>query len=134
MSVFGGILLFVSGVATGSGAIILHQRDVKRESARLRRENEHLKTSAWNDRLEFETYRAYGDGYYDGRGAALEASVRPSTVWPLETDPDHREDPGPGGAAADAGRIAKFPERRIYRYPKEDAVNDGTPRKARRRG
>lgn len=107
MSVFGGIMLFVGGVVTGSGAIILHQRDVRHESMQLRRENEHLKNSAWNDRLEFEAYKAYGEGYYDG-------SRNPMT---------------------DVERFADFLERRNvdYKFPKEDTTNDRVPRKARRR-
>lgn len=66
MGVFGGILLFSAGIVVGSSAVIVHQRDVRRASAQLRRENEHLKTCAWKDRLEFEALKAYGDGYYDG--------------------------------------------------------------------
>lgn len=66
MSVFGGVMLFAVGFIAGSGAVILHQTDVRRTSDQLRRENEHLKVCAWKDRLEFESYKAYGDGYYDG--------------------------------------------------------------------
>jgi hypothetical protein len=67
MSVFGGIALFALGVAAGGGAIIYNQGTVKRQTAQLRRENEHLKESAWHDRLEFETQKAYSRGYRDGR-------------------------------------------------------------------
>lgn len=67
MSVFGGIVLFTLGVATGGGLVIGNRVAVQRETAQLRRENEHLKTSAWKDRLEYETTRAYHRGYKEGR-------------------------------------------------------------------
>lgn len=67
MSVFGGIALFSLGVATGSGLVIGHRVAVNRETSQLRRENEHLKTSAWKDRLDFETARAYNKGFKEGR-------------------------------------------------------------------
>ena len=93
MSVFGGIMLFAAGVAVGSGAVIMNQREVRRSSDQLRRENEHLKASAWNDRLEFEAYKAYGEGYYDGSRNPM----------------------------SDVERFADFLERRKvdYRFPKE---------------
>lgn len=67
MSVFGGIVLFIAGVATGSGLVIANRVNVQRETAQLRRENEHLKNSAWKDRLDYETAKAYGEGYRKGR-------------------------------------------------------------------
>ena len=108
MSVFGGIALFVAGVAVGGGAVILHQTEVRRASAQLRRENEHLKASAWRDRLEFETYKAYGDGYYDG-------SKNPMT---------------------DVERFADFLERRHidYRFPREGEEIEHVQRRSNRRG
>ena len=67
MSVFGGVLLFVTGVATGSGLVIANRMNVKRETTQLRRENEHLRNSAWQDKLEYETHKAYRQGYREGR-------------------------------------------------------------------
>ena len=67
MSVFGGIVLFMAGVATGSGLVIANRVNVQRETAQLRRENEHLKNSAWQDKLEYEYTKAYRKGYHDGR-------------------------------------------------------------------
>lgn len=106
MSVFGGIMLFTAGVVVGSGAVIVHQRDVKRASEQLRRENEHLKSCAWTDRLEFEAYKAYGDGYYDG-------SRNPMT---------------------DVEKFADFLERRNidYRFAKEGERVEQIQRRARR--
>ena len=40
---------------------------MSKETAQLRRENEHLKSSAWKDRLDYETQRAYSEGFRDGR-------------------------------------------------------------------
>ena len=66
MSVFGGILLFIVGVAAGlaaaAGIAILLQRLM----SQLKRENKHLKESAWRDRLEYETDKAYRTGYNRG--------------------------------------------------------------------
>ena len=67
MSVIGGILLYAVGVATGGGLVIANRINVHRETAQLRRENEHLKSSAWQDRLEYETNKAYTKGYREGR-------------------------------------------------------------------
>lgn len=67
MSVFGGIVLFMAGVATGSGLVIANRVNVQRETAQLRRENEHLRNSAWQDKLEYETHKAYWKGYREGR-------------------------------------------------------------------
>lgn len=66
MSVIGGILLFAAGVAMGGGAVIFNRWSVQRESEKYRRENDHLKDAAWRDRLEYETDRAYREGYCDG--------------------------------------------------------------------
>lgn len=107
MSVIGGIFLFAAGVAAGSGAVVFNRICVNRESEQLRRENEHLKTSAWYDRLEFEAYKAYGDGYYDGSRSPM----------------------------SDVEKFADFLERRKidYRFPKGDERHaQGYPRKARR--
>ena len=67
MSVFGGILLYVAGVGTGSGLLIAHRLYVNRETAPLRRANKHLEECAWKDRLQHETERAYNDGFREGR-------------------------------------------------------------------
>ena len=66
MGVIGGILIFVIGLAAGlaaaAGIAILMQRVMYK----LKRENKHLKESAWRDRLEFETSKAYRVGYHRG--------------------------------------------------------------------
>ena len=67
MGVIGGIALFTFGIATGGGVVVFTQRVVKNQTAQLRRENEHLKESAWRDRLEYDKHRAYARGYKDGR-------------------------------------------------------------------
>ena len=67
MSVFGGIVLFVAGVATGSGLVIANRVNVQRETAQLRRENERLRNSAWQDKLEYESSKAFREGYREGR-------------------------------------------------------------------
>ena len=67
MSVFGGILLFAAGVATGSGLVVANRMNVQRETAQLRRENEHLKNSAWQDLMKYETTKAYSEGFREGR-------------------------------------------------------------------
>ena len=107
MSVIGGVMLFAAGVAVGGGAVIFNRVSVMRESEKLRRENEHLKTSAWMDRLEFEAYKAYGDGYYDGSRSPM----------------------------SDVEKFADFLERRRvdYRFPKEETTHERTARKPQRR-
>jgi len=67
MSVIGGVLLYVLGVATGGGLVIANRINVHRETSQLRRENEHLKSSAWQGRIEYATHKAYSRGYRDGR-------------------------------------------------------------------
>lgn len=67
MSVFGGIVLFTLGVAAGGGAVIFNQKCVRDQTSQLRRENEHLRESAWLDRVEFVKHKAYQRGYRDGR-------------------------------------------------------------------
>ena len=59
--------MFVTGVATGSGLVIANRMNVKRATTQLRRENEHLRNSAWQDKLEYETHKAYRQGYREGR-------------------------------------------------------------------
>lgn len=67
MSVIGGVLLFAAGTAMGAGAVIFNRRSVEAQTWQLRRENEHLKQSAWKDRLEYESDKAFRRGYYEGR-------------------------------------------------------------------
>lgn len=67
MSVIGGILLFGAGLVVGGGAVVYNHRSILRETDKLRRENGNLKNSAWEDRLQYETDRAYRKGYKDGR-------------------------------------------------------------------
>lgn len=74
MSIFGGILLYAAGVATGSGLLITHRIYVERETAPLRRANKHLEECAWRDRLQFETDKAYAEGYKDGRKSPASAA------------------------------------------------------------
>ena len=66
MCVIGGILLFASGAVIGGGALMYNQRSVRKATERLQRENDHLRNSAWRDRLDYETARAYRQGYYEG--------------------------------------------------------------------
>ena len=63
MSVIGGVLLFVAGTAMGAGAVMYNRRSVEAQTRQLRRENEHLKQSAWRDRLEYESDKAFRRGY-----------------------------------------------------------------------
>lgn len=67
MSVFGGIALFTLGVVAGGGAVAFNHKCVKDQTSQLRRENEHLKNSAWLDRIEYSKHKAYARGYRDGR-------------------------------------------------------------------
>ena len=66
MSVFGGILLFIVGVAAGLAAAAGIAILVQRLMSQLKKENKHLKESAWRDRLEYETDKAYHTGYSRG--------------------------------------------------------------------
>ena len=72
MSVIGAILIFVIGMAAGlcaaAGIAVL----IKRAVTQLRKERDYLRQSAWKDRLEFETDKAYRVGYHRGyrRGRA----------------------------------------------------------------
>lgn len=63
--------MFAAGVATGAGAVIFNRWSVESLTCQLRRENEHLKQSAWKDRLEYESERAYRKGYYAGRKSPM---------------------------------------------------------------
>lgn len=67
MSVIGGILLFVAGITVGGSAVAYNHYSVQRVTTSLRKENEHLKESSWRDKMDFETSKAYGKGYRDGR-------------------------------------------------------------------
>ena len=71
MSVIGGIMLFVSGVAVGGGAVIFNHCTIESQTRGLRRENERLKTSAWEDRMEYAQDKAYRRGYSDGRKSPI---------------------------------------------------------------
>lgn len=71
MSVFGGIMLFAAGVALGGGAVKFNRWCVESQTSQLRRENEHLRNSAWQDRLEYETDRAWRKGYHEGRKSPM---------------------------------------------------------------
>lgn len=71
MSVIGGVLLFVAGTAMGAGAVMYNRRSVEAQTRQLRRENEHLKQSAWRDRLEYESDKAFRRGYYEGRKSPM---------------------------------------------------------------
>lgn len=66
MSVFGGILIFAFGMAAGLGLAVGICVLVKRALSDLRRRNRHLEVSAWRDRLEFETDKAFRAGYHRG--------------------------------------------------------------------
>lgn len=67
MSVIGGVLLFAGGVLVGGGAVWWNRRAIEREVRPIRKENEHLKTCAWEDRMEFVRDRAWREGYREGR-------------------------------------------------------------------
>ena len=71
MSVFGGIVLFAAGIAVGGGAVKFNRWCVESQTSQLRRENEHLRTSVWQDRLEYETDRAWRKGYREGRKSPM---------------------------------------------------------------
>jgi len=66
MGVFGGILVFTIGLAGGVSASVGAAIAIKKITAPIRKENRHLRDSAWNDRLEFETRRAFHSGYVRG--------------------------------------------------------------------
>ena len=53
MSVFGGILLFAAGIATGSGLVIANRVNVQRETAQLRRENEQVVEGLLKENKEY---------------------------------------------------------------------------------
>ena len=67
MNIIGGILLFVAGLAVGGGLVVYNRVSVQNATGQLRKENERLKQSAWVDRLDYETNRAYQEGYKEGR-------------------------------------------------------------------
>lgn len=66
MGVIGGIIIFILGIAAGLGAAAGIYTLIKRALADLRKKNRHLEVSAWRDRLEFETDKAYRAGYSRG--------------------------------------------------------------------
>lgn len=66
MSVIGGILVFIFGLAAGLAAAAGIAILIQRITSQIKKENRHLKESAWNDRLEYETHRAYRTGYHRG--------------------------------------------------------------------
>lgn len=66
MSVLGGIIIFVLGIAAGLGAAAGIYVLMRRALADLRKRNRYLEVSAWRDRLEFETDKAYRTGYSRG--------------------------------------------------------------------
>lgn len=76
MSVFGGIMLFAAGLAVGGGAVVFNRWTAEAQTSQLRRENEHLKQSAWKDRLEYETDRAWRRGYHEGRTKPMTEAER----------------------------------------------------------
>lgn len=71
MSAIGGVILFVAGVIIGGGAVKYNRWCVESQTSQLRRENEHLRTSAWQDRLEYETDKAWNKGYREGRKSPM---------------------------------------------------------------
>lgn len=66
MGAFGGILIFTIGVAGGVSASVGVAIVIKRIMAPIRKENRHLRDSAWMDRIEFESRRAFHNGYMRG--------------------------------------------------------------------
>ncbi len=71
MSVFGGVMLFVAGVAIGAGAVSYNQYSIRRETKQLRREVEDLKTASWQDAMAYKQDKAYREGYEKGRRSPL---------------------------------------------------------------
>lgn len=71
MSVFGGVILFVSGVVVGGGAVAYNHYSVSRATTALHRENTRLKDAAWEDAIKYKEDRAYREGYEDGRKSPL---------------------------------------------------------------
>lgn len=71
MTVFGGVLLFVSGVIVGGGAVAYNHYSVRRATSGLRKENERLKDAAWKDAVVYKEDRAYREGYEKGRRSPL---------------------------------------------------------------
>ena len=71
MSVFGGIILFVSGVLVGGGAVAYNHYSVRRAISGLRKENDRLKDAAWKDAVVYKEDRAYREGYEKGRRSPL---------------------------------------------------------------
>lgn len=69
MSIFGGIILFVSGVAIGGSAVAYNYHSIRRATSGLHKENERLKTCAWEDKMEYVYKQAYDEGYLRGRKA-----------------------------------------------------------------
>lgn len=71
MSVFGGVLLFVSGVVVGGGAVAYNHYCVRRATFGLNKENQRLKDAAWEDAIKYKEDRAYREGYEKGRRSPL---------------------------------------------------------------
>ena len=71
MSVFGGVMLFVAGVAVGAGAVSYNQYSIRRETKALRREVEDLKTASWQDAITYKQDKAYREGYEKGRRSPM---------------------------------------------------------------
>ena len=71
MSIFGGIILFVSGVAIGGSAVAYNYHSIRRATTGLHKENERLKTCAWEDKMDYVYKQAYDEGYFQGRKSPL---------------------------------------------------------------
>ena len=71
MSIIGGILIFVAGVVSGGSLVAYNQYSIHSATSGLRKENERLRESAWTDKLESETSKAYAKGVKDGRKVPL---------------------------------------------------------------
>lgn len=71
MTVFSGVLLFVSGVIVGGAAVAYNYHAVRTATYGLRKENERLKNCAWKDKIESESRRAYEAGYAKGRKSPM---------------------------------------------------------------
>ena len=59
-------MLFAAGLVTGGGAVLFNRYCVRRESEPLRRENEHMRDSAWKDLIKYKSDEAYREGYFEG--------------------------------------------------------------------
>ena len=66
MTIFGGILLFVIGAVTGGSMVAYNNYSVRQATWKLAKENEKLRDTNYDVRMETEINKAYKDGYKAG--------------------------------------------------------------------